>query len=81
MPGWTILPFSDAHVPMDVRSAFQPTMRREAGQVGLCPLRTRLSDMKPRSDNAHRRHATGREIISEQVLGLHLKRIGVRQTA
>jgi hypothetical protein len=37
--------------------------------------------MKPRSDNAHRRHATGREIISEQVLGLHLKRIGVRQTA
>jgi hypothetical protein len=56
-------------------------MRREAGQVGLCPLRTRLSDMKPRSDNAHRRYATDREIISEQVLGLHLKRIGVRQTA
>jgi hypothetical protein len=27
----------------------------------------RLSDMKPRADSAHRRNATGRKIIGEQL--------------
>ena len=38
----------------------------------------RLSDMKPRADSAHRRNATGRKVIGEQLRGLHLQRIGVR---
>jgi hypothetical protein len=37
----------------------------------------RLSDMKPRADSAHRRNATGRQVIGEQLRGLHLRRIGV----
>jgi len=41
----------------------------EAGQVRLRPLRTRLSDMKPRADNAYRRNATSRNVISEQLRG------------
>jgi hypothetical protein len=36
----------------------------------------RLSDMKPRADNVHRRNAAGRKIIGEQLRGLHLQRIG-----
>ena len=51
----------------------------EASQVRLCPLRTQLSDMKPRADNAHRRNATSRKVISEQLHGLHLERIGGRR--
>jgi hypothetical protein len=37
----------------------------------------RLSDMKLRADSAHRRNATGRKVIGEQLRGLHLRRIGV----
>jgi hypothetical protein len=36
----------------------------------------RLSDIKPRADSAHRRNATGRKAIGEQLRGLHLQRIG-----
>jgi hypothetical protein len=49
----------------------------EASQVRLRPLRTQLPDMKPGADSAHRRNATGRKIIGEQLRGLHLPRIGV----
>jgi hypothetical protein len=38
----------------------------------------RPSDMKPRADSAHRRNATGRKVIGEQLRGLHLRQIGVR---
>ena len=48
---------------------------------GLCLLRMRLSDMKPRADSVHRRNATGRKIIGEQLRGLHLQRIAIRPAA
>lgn len=37
--------------------------------------------MKPHADSAHRRNATGRKIIGEQLRGLHPQRIGITRAA
>jgi hypothetical protein len=77
MPSWTILSFPGT----TCYGCSSGVPGGEASQVRPCPLHTRLSDMKPRADNAHRRNATSRKVISEQLRGLHLQRIGGRRAA
>lgn len=64
-----------------VRQAIQEIMSAavhrsagERGQVRAYPLRTRLPNMKPRADSAHRRNAIGCELASGHVGSLHLER-------